>query len=113
MSLAHRNCRPIAPGTLPLGEAAARELLDQLEGNWQLDPDFDGISLSFRFDNYYQTIAFVNTVAWIAHKQDHHPDLQVSYNRCHIHLATHSVGGLSENDFIFAARVDALTEAEG
>ncbi|HEY9150705.1 MAG TPA: 4a-hydroxytetrahydrobiopterin dehydratase, partial [Gammaproteobacteria bacterium] len=60
------------------------------------------------FKNYYQTIAFVNALAWIANQEDHHPDLEVSYNRCTVHFSTHSIGGLSLNDFICAARLDAL-----
>ena len=67
------------------------------------------IARSFKFENYYQTISFVNAIAWIAHREDHHPDLAVGYNRCMVAFSTHSVGGLSENDFICAAKVDALS----
>jgi 4a-hydroxytetrahydrobiopterin dehydratase len=68
----------------------------------------DGVLVKdFKFANYYETIAFVNLVAWISHRQDHHPDLEVGYNRCRVAYSTHSVGGLSKNDFICAARVDA------
>jgi 4a-hydroxytetrahydrobiopterin dehydratase len=63
---------------------------------------------SFAFTNFHDTMAFVNAVAWIAHQQDHHPDMAVSYNRCTVRWSTHSVGGLSLNDFICAARVDQL-----
>ena len=59
----------------------------------------------FAFKNYYETMAFVNAIAWIAHHEDHHPDLEVGYNRCKVTYSTHSVGGLSENDFICAAKV--------
>ncbi len=62
----------------------------------------------FRFGNYYETIAFVNALAFIVHAQDHHPDLAVSFNRCEVRFNTHSVGGVSENDFICAAKTDAL-----
>ncbi|EGQ63942.1 pterin-4-alpha-carbinolamine dehydratase, partial [Acidithiobacillus sp. GGI-221] len=62
----------------------------------------------FRFKNFYETMAFVNAVAWISHREDHHPDLELGYNRCVVHYSTHAIGGLSENDFICAARVDAL-----
>jgi 4a-hydroxytetrahydrobiopterin dehydratase len=66
------------------------------------------LSRQFDFKNYYQTMAFVNALAWIAHGEDHHPDLLVSYNKCVVDFSTHSVGGLSENDFICAAKVDTL-----
>jgi len=62
----------------------------------------------FDFADFHHTMAFVNAVAWIAHGEDHHPDLLVSYNRCTVRFNTHSVGGISINDFICAAKVDAL-----
>ena len=66
------------------------------------------ISKTYSFKDYYQTIAFVNAIAWIAHREDHHPDLAVSYNACRVDYSTHSAGGLTEKDFICAALVDAL-----
>ncbi len=66
------------------------------------------IQKRFDFQNYHHTLAFVNAVAWIAHAEDHHPDLAVSYSRCTVRFNTHSVGGISLNDFICAAKVDAL-----
>ena len=84
------------------------ELLAQLHTDWSLTEDNTGIRRTFKFKNYYQTIAFVNALAWVAHAEDHHPDLEVGYNRCVVNYSTHSVGGLSLNDFICAARIDAL-----
>jgi len=66
------------------------------------------IRKTYRFKNYYETMAFVNAVVWVAHREDHHPDLEVGYNRCTVRYSTHAVGGLSENDFICAAKVEAL-----
>jgi 4a-hydroxytetrahydrobiopterin dehydratase len=66
------------------------------------------IARTFKFKNYYETMAFVNAVAFIAHRQDHHPDLQVGYNQCRVEYSTHSAGGLSEKDFAAAHAVDAL-----
>ncbi|MDP1651938.1 MAG: 4a-hydroxytetrahydrobiopterin dehydratase [Rhodocyclaceae bacterium] len=63
---------------------------------------------TYRFANYHETISFVNAVAWIAHRSDHHPDLEVGYNRCTVALTTHDAGGLSALDFDSAAKVDAL-----
>jgi 4a-hydroxytetrahydrobiopterin dehydratase len=65
---------------------------------------------TFRFKNYHQTMAFVNATAWISHQEDHHPDLAVSYGSCRVGYMTHAIGGLSENDFICAAKVDGLFE---
>jgi 4a-hydroxytetrahydrobiopterin dehydratase len=84
-----------------------RKYLAALPG-WEL---IDGrISRRFEFRNYYQTMAFVNAVAWIAHRENHHPDMEISYKICTVQYSTHAVGGLSENDFICAAKVDALLE---
>ncbi len=103
--LSARHCKPCEGGTPPLGKEEAERLLAALRG-WHL---LDGaIARRFEFKNYYQTMAFVNAVAWIAHNEDHHPDLEVSYRFCRVSYTTHAVGGLSENDFICAAKVDAL-----
>lgn len=66
------------------------------------------IEKQFAFTDYHRTMAFVNAVAWVAHQEDHHPDLTLSYCRCTVRFNTHSVGGISINDFICAAKVDAL-----
>jgi len=66
------------------------------------------ITKSFRFEDYYETIAFVNALAWISHRQDHHPDLEVRYNRCRVTYITHSVGGLSWKDFECAEQAEKL-----
>lgn len=77
---------------------------------WKLAADQKGISKEFRFDDFHRTMAFVNAVAWIAHVEDHHPDMKVSYPSCALYFSTHDVGGLSLNDFICAAKVDHLLE---
>jgi len=66
------------------------------------------IEKSFLFANYHETIAFVNAVAWIAHREDHHPDLRIHYNRCVVAFSTHSAGGVTLNDFICAAKAERL-----
>jgi 4a-hydroxytetrahydrobiopterin dehydratase len=106
--LENRHCTPCPDGTPPMGGEQAAKLLEQLHADWTLSGDNQSISRTFRFKNYYQTLAFVNALAWIAHGEDHHPDLEVGYNRCLVRYSTHAVGGLSENDFICAARIDAL-----
>jgi 4a-hydroxytetrahydrobiopterin dehydratase len=103
--LAARHCKPCTSGMPPLAQAEALILLQQLEG-WSLGEK--SLSKTFEFKNYYQVMAFVNAVAWMTHREDHHPDMAVGYNKCRIEYSTHAVGGLSENDFICAAKVDAL-----
>ncbi len=68
----------------------------------------NAIVKTYRFANYHETMAFVNAIAWIAHRSDHHPDLEVGYNRCRVAFSTHSAGGLTDKDFANAARIDAL-----
>jgi 4a-hydroxytetrahydrobiopterin dehydratase len=103
--LLEKKCQPCAAGTPPLGESQARALLAGLPG-WELK---DGaICKAFEFKNFYQTMAFANAVAWIANREDHHPDLELSYKKCKVRYSTHSVGGLSENDFICAAKIEAI-----
>jgi 4a-hydroxytetrahydrobiopterin dehydratase len=84
-------------------------MLTQVQG-WSIDASGPEPALvqTFSFADYHHTMAFVNAVAWIAHQQDHHPDMAVSYKHCTVRFNTHSVGGLSINDFICAARVDQL-----
>lgn len=79
-----------------------------LLNDWQITEQGKALQKTVRFDNFYQTMAFVNALAFIAHHEDHHPDLGVHYNRCEIRFSTHDVGGLSINDFICAAKTDAL-----
>ena len=105
--LASRRSRPIPAGSPALTRAEVEMYLAQIH-DWSLAVSGAEIRREFRFANYFETIAFVNAVAWIAHVEDHHPDLEVGYNRCVVRWSTHSVGGLSENDFIAAAKVDAL-----
>jgi 4a-hydroxytetrahydrobiopterin dehydratase len=104
-ALSERHCQR---DTTLLDGDSAEQLLGQLDAGWSLSDDGNAIERVFPFKNYYHTIAFVNALAWVAHRQDHHPDLNVGYNRCRVTFSTHSVGGLSENDFICAARIDAL-----
>lgn len=106
--LSQKSCKPLGSGTPPLATDVVNSLLQQLHDDWQVQEQPAEIRRSYKFKNYYQTMAFVNALAWIAHQEDHHPDIEVSYNRCVVHLCTHSIGGISENDFICAAKIDAL-----
>ena len=75
---------------------------------WQVSADGKWLSRRFEFKGFYKTMAFVNAVAWIANQENHHPDMEVGYNYCNIKYMTHAVNGLTKNDFICAAKVDAL-----
>jgi 4a-hydroxytetrahydrobiopterin dehydratase len=107
--LTAKRCVPCEGGVAPMDDEQARDMLQQLH-DWELDGAGKEISRTYKFKNYYQTMAFVNALAWVAHREDHHPDLLVSYNRVQVRFSTHSIGGLSENDFICAAKIDALSD---
>ncbi len=104
-NLSDKTCKPCEGGVPPLSDSEAGKLLEQLEG-WQRHGNL--ISKTYHFKDYYQTMAFVNAVAWMSHREDHHPDLKVTYNSCLVDYTTHAINGLSENDFICAAKIDAL-----
>lgn len=103
-SLATRHCAPCVGGA-PLPDISARALLGQIK-DWEIQNGT--LVKTYAFKNYYETMAFVNGLALISHREDHHPELVVNYNRCEVRYDTHSVGGLTENDFICAAKADAM-----
>lgn len=103
--LADRKCKPCQGGTPPLGQPEVERYLAELPG-WAQEGGV--IAKEYEFKSYCQTMGFVNAVAWIAQSQGHHPDLAVSYRSCRVGYTTHAIGGLSENDFICAAKVEAL-----
>jgi 4a-hydroxytetrahydrobiopterin dehydratase len=105
--LARKKCRPCEGGVAPLTPEQVRPMLKGLEG-WALEGGM--IAKTYKFANYHQTMAFVNAAAWVSHREDHHPDMAVGYNECRVSYVTHAIGGLSENDFICAAKLDALFE---
>lgn len=109
VSLAKAHCTARRGSEHKLPQARIRELLPDIAG-WELVEDGKALRKTFTFKNYYRTMAFVNALAFIAHREDHHPDLSVHYDRCIVRYSTHDVGGLSENDFICAAKADALDE---
>jgi 4a-hydroxytetrahydrobiopterin dehydratase len=108
-NLLHLKCKALEGGA-PMGDAEIHAHLAQVSG-WRLANG--AIEKTFGFKNYHETIAFVNALAWICHAEDHHPDLAVSYSRCVVRFNTHSVGGISVNDFICAAKADALVAFVG
>jgi 4a-hydroxytetrahydrobiopterin dehydratase len=109
-ALTSKRCKPCEGGVDPLTSAQSRDLLGQLVG-WTLREDAHEIQRLFEFKNFVQAMTFANAVAWIAEQEGHHPDLEVGWGRCLVRYSTHAIDGLSENDFICAAKVDALLPA--
>jgi 4a-hydroxytetrahydrobiopterin dehydratase len=108
--LSQKKCIPCEGGVAPLGEAEARGLLPELEADWMLIDGGRMLARTFNFKDFVATMAFVNKVAVVAEKEGHHPDLSISYNVLSIELTTHAIDGLSENDFILAAKIDEIAK---
>ena len=108
--LAARHCKPCEGGVRPLDAEQSRQLLAGLHEDWSISQDGLAISRAFEFPAYSRTLGFANAVAWIAISEGHHPVLTVSYGRCEVSYTTHAINGLSDNDFICAAKIDRLAE---
>lgn len=109
-NLSDKHCVPCEGGVDPLTSEQVQKYLEDLS-DWNSNDDHTIITKTFMFKGYYKTIAFVNAIAWIAQAENHHPDLEVSYNKCIVHFSTHAINGLSENDFICATKVENLIKA--
>jgi 4a-hydroxytetrahydrobiopterin dehydratase len=107
-TLSGKRCRPCEGGVPALSRPEAEAQLRQLATGWQLSADGKSLERAFRFVDFYRTMSFVNALAHIANIEDHHPDLEVGYNYCRVRYTTHSIGGLSENDYICAAKIDLI-----
>jgi 4a-hydroxytetrahydrobiopterin dehydratase len=105
-ALAERRCKPCEGKVAAYTANQARAKLKQLASDWGLIEDGKAIKREFAFRDFYRTMSFVNALAHIANIEDHHPDLEVGYNYCRVRFSTHAIGGLSENDFICAAKFD-------
>src|ERR1700741_2674825 len=108
--LTAKRCKPCEGGVPALDPSVVKELIKALHRDWKVAGDGRSMSRTFEFPGYSRTIGFVNAVAWIANSEGHHPDLEVHYQRCVVRWWTHAVNGLTENDFICAAKVDRLLE---
>jgi len=106
--LVSRHCVPCEGGVAPLTESQAAAILRELDAGWSLGPDAKSLKRSLRFKDFYRTMSFVNALAHVANLEDHHPDLEVGYDYCRISYSTHAIHGLSQNDFICAAKIDRL-----
>jgi len=108
--LSGKKCVPCEGGVAPLNRTEAERLGEQLHRDWQIAADAKSLKRAFKFKDFHRTMSFVNAIAHIANVEDHHPDLEVGYGRCRVTYTTHSIGGLSQNDFICAAKIDRLSE---
>ena len=106
--LANRHCKPCEGGVEPLRADQSAALLDALHADWSISDDGLRISRKFDFPAYSRTLGFANAVAWIAIVEGHHPVLIVSYGSCEVNYTTHAINGLSDNDFICAAKIDRI-----
>lgn len=105
-----RKCKPCEGGVAPLNADEAAGLMQQLSDTWSLGTAAEFIERRFEFSVYSRTIAFVNAVAWLATNEGHHPELTVAYGSCKVRYFTMAINGLSENDFICAAKIDRMIE---
>lgn len=106
--LSAKKCQPCEGGIDPLTRDQAQALMQQLQPDWRLSDDAKSLHREWKFRNFFHTMSFVNAVAHIANAEDHHPDLEVGYGVCKLKYTTHAINGLSENDFICAAKIDAV-----
>lgn len=107
--LADKHCKPCEGGVDAFDRETAEQYLEDLEG-WSLSADGKMISRRFEFRGFFRTMAFINAMAFIVNNENHHPDFSAGYNFCEVGFTTHAIDGLSENDFICAAKVNALLQ---
>lgn len=107
MPLLEKKCVPCEGGTAPLNDSETKNLLKEIP-LWEIKNGH--VFRQFKFKNFKESVAFVNKVAEIAEKEGHHPDITINYNKVSVELFTHSIKGLSENDFIVAAKISKLVE---
>jgi len=105
--LSSKRCIPCEGGVPPLNADEIQKHLQKVPG-WEVNKEGNTLYRNLDFKNFYKTMAFVNAIAWIANQENHHPDLEIGYNYCRVRYTTHAIGGLSENDFICAAKVNTL-----
>ena len=109
VNLKNKHCKPCEGGVCPLDEDHSSRHLEQLPG-WRLTGDKKGISRRLKFSDFSATISFINAMAYMSEQQGHHPDFSAGYNYCEVSYTTHAIGGLSDNDFICAAKINSLLE---
>jgi 4a-hydroxytetrahydrobiopterin dehydratase len=105
--LASQHCRPLQDEKDRLAPEVIAKVMPELPG-WQVDETDKALIKTFMFSDYYHTMAFVNALAYVAHRENHHPDLGVYYNRCVVRFSTHDADGITNNDLISAAKAECL-----
>lgn len=105
--LRQKKCQACEGFSEAMDKDTAQRFLKEIP-EWQLNSDAKSIQRNFEFKGFNKVMAFVNAVAWIANQEGHHPDIRLGYNYCYITYTTHALNGLSENDFICAAKIDQL-----
>lgn len=107
MDLAKKKCVPCEAGVPPFTKEEAEKLLSQVSG-WHLSGDAKHISKEYHFENFLEAVGFANKITAVAEEEGHHPDLSIGWGRVGVELSTHAIKGLSENDFILAAKIDKI-----
>lgn len=107
MDLVQKKCMPCEKGTLPVTKAEAERVLAGMS-HWELSEDAKKITKTYKFKDWQEAVSFVNAISAVAEDENHHPDIDLHWGRVGVTLSTHSIGGLSENDFIVAAKIDTL-----
>ena len=106
--LSSKHCESCEGIGAALTMEQVKNLKPQLDSKWEVSADNTMLKRNYSFHNFYETMAFVNALAWIANVENHHPDLEVGYNYCNVSFMTHALKGLTHNDFICAAKLDKL-----
>jgi 4a-hydroxytetrahydrobiopterin dehydratase len=112
LPLAEQDCRPLARGSPPLSHPALAALLERIDGSWRIRSGPELVR-AFASDDYLRLVSLCSSIGALAQEQDHHPELDLRWGRLTVALSTHSIGGLSLNDFILAARIDRLASQSG
>lgn len=108
-NLKNKHCKPCEGGVCPLDEEISTGYLRDVPG-WDLSADGKSIARRIKFKGFLETVSFINALAWLSEREGHHPDFCAGYGYCEVRYTTHAIDGLSENDFICAARVNELLE---
>ena len=106
--LEKRSCKSCEGIGKKFNREEIKRHMNMIDGNWKHDKKAERIYRDFKFKNYYEVFAFANAVAWVSHYEDHHPEMIVNYADCRVSYSTHALGGLTENDFICASKIDRL-----
>lgn len=109
LELSNKKCLPCEGGIDSIDKKQAIQLIKKLDKGWELTNDSKKIYKDFKFKNHYEVMSVINLIAWISHREDHHPEITFSYNIARVTYYTYAIDGLSENDFICASKIDKAT----